>query len=852
MSNVRALFCHALIVAFVFLATVPRAVAQQRPTPEQAQAIRRARPDLMAELRQRIIQSNMTADEVRARLRTEGYPENLLDAYLPGTQAAAPDSVSQDVLSAMRSLGVTDSLPSDWLLRDTTRFDRSDSTWFSTVRPRMAVPNTATTSEARATTPSDEPDNRPGDEQRIFGLDVFRRKTTQFDPNLAGPVDANFRIGAGDRLALILSGQLEAAYTLDVTREGFIVVPLVGRIDVANLTMGQLEDLLYERLGRVYSEIRRGAGARTRFTISPVFLRSNQIYVIGDVVQPGSYRVSAAGTVLTALYAAGGPTATGTMRSIQVRRGGKVMTMMDVYEYLLRGDATNDTRLENGDVVFVGVHGPRVQIAGQVVRPATYEMRQGETLADLVRGAGGFRPTASRQRIQIERMNPASTVREVGRERFVIDVSSDQLAGGIAPPIGLENGDIVRVFAITNRVRTSVTVVGSVWAPGRVAITRGMRLSQALRQAGGVKPDVYTGQIVITRLLGDSSRVSVYSAFRDTLGNVTDDITLKEDDEVRVFSVAEFRQERYVTVSGAVRKPGQYPFREDMTLRDLVLQAGGLHERALLTEAELARMPMDRSGGTLAVARRVPLDSTYLFERGSDGRYLGPPGVPVPQRKAPEVVLKSYDNVLILEQPDWDLPRVVTLNGEVRLAGTYTLLTKGERLTDLLKRAGGLTEQAYPAGIVFSRTRDGIGRIGIDLPRALRDPRFRDNLQLEDGDQILIPAYRATVVVAGAVNSPVAVSYVPGKDIDWYIRAAGGLTHRAEPSRAWVVQPNGTVESRNSHALFPDSRPKPQPGSTVRVPEKDPADKTDRLALAASIAQVLGSLVAIVAIAVRR
>ena len=680
-------------------------------------------------------------------------------------------------------------------------------------------------------------------------MDVFQGETSQFDPNLAGPVDENYRVGPGDRLMLILSGQVEAAYSLDVTREGFVVVPQVGRIDVSNLTLGQIDNLMFDRLGRVYSEIKRGPEARTRFSISPVRLRSNQIYVVGDVARPGSYRVSSAGTVLTALYAAGGPTLTGTLRNVVVRRAGRLVSSLDVYAYLLRGDASKDVRLENGDVVFVGVHGPRVEVRGEVIRPGLYEISTGETLTDVIRNAGGLGPQASRQRIQIQRLSPARSADEVGRERFVIDVSSPQLLQGNIPAVAISDGDLVTVLTISDRVRGSVTVQGNVWSPGPMAFTHGLTLAGALRLAGGVKSDVFTGQVAISRLQSDSSRVKVFAALRDSTGAVVNDIPLQEDDEIRVYSVTEFRTERFVNVAGAVRRPGEYPFRDGMTLRDLVLQAGGLHERAQLTKAELARMPADRAGGKLAVVTEVPLDSTYLFERGPDGKYLGPPGVPAPAAVAPEATLKAYDNVLILAQPDWDLPRRVSVVGEVRLPGVYTLANKQERLSDLLTRAGGLNSNAYPAGVSFTRTRESIGRIGIDLPRVIRDPRYRDNLLLEDGDAVFVPPYRSTVVVQGAVNSAVAVAHVPGRDIDWYIRAAGGLSANANGARSWVVQPNGSVESKLLRRFLPDSRPTPQPGSTVHVPAKDPADKgTDKVQLVGSVAQVLASLLTIVVV----
>jgi polysaccharide export outer membrane protein len=811
-----------LMVAATFVHVFAPAGATQSPRPQQPQALLQAHPELVAQLRQRIITSGMTADQVRARLRAEGYPESLLDPYLPGT-TAAPTAVGEDVLAAMVRLGIADAEEIPSLRRDPP----------------------ADTS--RRGTPSDEPTKRP-DESGIFGLDVFRRNTSQFDPNLFGPVDANYRIGPGDRLVLVLTGQIEASHTLEVTREGFIVIPQVGQVDVANLTMGELEAVLFNRLHRVYSALGRGPGATTRFSVSPARLRSNQVYVIGDVTAPASYRISGAGTVLTALYAAGGPTPAGSLRRVEVRRAGHVVNVLDVYDYLLRGDASRDSRLENGDVVFVPVHGPRVEVRGEVLRPATYELKPGETLVDVVRAAGGFRATANRRRVQIERIVPPSDRTENGRDRIVIDVTSDNLTNGEGPAFPLENGDAVTVFSVTDRVRNRVAVQGHLWAPGTVGFTPGMRVSDALRLAGGVKPDVYVGQVLVSRLQSDSTRIQLRTSFRDTLGSVTNDFPLAEDDEIRVFSVTEFRPSRYVAINGAVRNSGRYPYREGMTMRDLVLLAGGLEEKAYLETAEVARLPDSRDGGRLAVTMRVPLDSSYLFERGPDGKYLGPPGLPAPNGPAAEVPLEVYDNVLILEQPEWELHRTVALTGEVRFPGHYSLRSKDERLVDVIRRAGGLTRQAYPGGVHFERTRDSVGRIGIDLPRALRNAHSRENLLLEDGDSIHVPPYKPTVSVTGAVNSPVAVAYVPGRDIDYYIAAGGGPNRRADVSRAYVTQPNGKVESRPRRSQLMARSPRPMPGGTVVVPERDPNDKRDYVQAVGAVAQVLAGLVAIIAL----
>ena len=262
------------------------------------------------------------------------------------------------------------------------------------------------------------------------------------------------------------------------------------------------------------------------------------------------------------------------------------------------------------------------------------------------------------------------------------------------------------------------------------------------------------------------------------------DFPLEEDDEIMVFSISEFRHPRYVAISGAVQEGGRFEYREGMTVRDLVLMAGGLEESALLTEAEVARLPQDRSGGRTATTFRIPLDSSYIFARGPDGRYSGPPGLPAPSGPAAEQPLMPYDNVLILRQPDWELQRNVAIAGEVRYPGKYALQNKNERISDIIKRAGGLTTEGYADGIVFIRKgflgfdtdekQNVVGRIGIELPRVLRNRKDRDNLLLQDGDSIFIPRYSGVVHVTGAVNSPIAVAFSPGKDLSWYVRSAGG------------------------------------------------------------------------------
>lgn len=855
-STLGSLF---LVVGLPLLAA-PLTLSAQNPTPAQAEQMLRNNPALLQQLRQRIMSSGLTPDQVRARLRAEGYPENLLDAYLPGATGVADTTIAEeDVFSAIGQLGIADTTDLA-LLRcgvntDTlTVTDTLPSGMIDTTLNKRRLDERRRT--ARQLCQAQEDSLRKGLLTKktdvdsgfvIFGLDFFRNVTSQFDPNLAGPVDASYRIKPGDRLVLVLTGDVEQSYTLDVTREGFIVVPQVGQIWVNNLTLGELENVLYTRLARVYSGVRRGAGATTHFYITPARLGSNQIFVTGDVVRPGSFRISSAGTALSALYAARGPTENGSLREVLIRRGGAVVDTLDVYDYLLNGNTAHDVRLNNGDLVFVPIHGARVRIVGEIARPATYEIRKNETLADALRYAGGFTATAARRRVQIERIVPPAQRVAGGHDRIVRDIISETFTSGTGPAEPVFDGDIIRVFSVASRVRNRVYVRGDVWSPGSLGITSGMRLSDALRLAGGVRPDVYLGQVLITRTTSDSSKLQLRATLRDTTGAVINDPLLQEDDEIRVFSTSEFRPTRYVAINGAVHKSGQFPFREGMTVRDLVLLAGGLDQSAFLNEAEIARLPAHREGGITASTFRVPLDSSYLFERGPDGKYLGPPGLPAASGPNAEVTVQPYDNVLILRQPNWELQRTASISGEVRYPGRYSLKTKTEKITDLIERAGGLTPDAYANGVIFYRSSQGVGRIGIELPDVLKNSRSLDNLPLQDGDSLYIPRYNAVVNVQGSVNAPVSVTYSPGKSIEYYIRAAGGPSIKADVKRSYVTQPNGKVEARQTRFLLPDGLPKPLPGSTVFVPQRDPSDqKTDWIAGIGTIASVLTGLATVI------
>ncbi len=868
-----------LAVGCLLLFSTPRLFAQQLPTTSQAQTLLQTRPDLVAQLRAQILNSGLTTDQIHARLRAAGYPEDILDPYIGATRTGRDSTAavlpSEDVIDAVSALGLTDSV-STTNLRDMVRRrngQRPPGDSLRGPRNKRTLPDSLLDPDSLMVLDSlsaldsiglramydslgrvvyvprrpGQPIGRRRGEVRpdtggtIFGLNVFSETTSQFDANLSGPVDANYRLGPGDRLVLIITGDAERAYTLDVTREGFVVIPGVGQLPVANLTLGQLEDVLYPRLGKVFSGLQRGANATTHFYVNVSKLHSNQVFVLGDVDEPGSYRISSAGTALTALYAAGGPTKNGGMRTIEIRRGGKTVDTLDLYDYLLRADASHDPRLQSGDVIFVPVHGLRARVYGEVVRPATYELKHGETLSDLLRAAGGFTAEAARRRVQIARvLPPRDRDTTTDRARVLIDISSADFAVGNGPPVPVEPGDVVHVFGVSDVVTRRVGVRGEVFTPGLIGFSAGMKLSDALRTAGGVRPDAYQGEVLVSRFrAGDSTRTDLRTALRDSTGRPVDDLVLMENDEVRVFSVTALRPQQYVAIAGAVRHSGRFAYHDGMTVRDLVLLAGGLEERASVKDAEIARRPQSHDGGQLAVTQRVALDSSYFVLRAHDGPVHG---------SAAEIPLQNADNVLILAQPDWEKSRTVVITGEVRSPGTYTLLSKNDRLRDVIARAGGPPRAAYTDGVAFYRRTGRLGRIGVDLPGVLRDPNNRDNLILQDGDSLDIPSFTGVVEVQGAVNSPRGVAYVPGKDLMFYIRAAGGESKTGDPEHSYVTQSDGKVQSYVYHRFGPNTIPEPTPGSMVFVPEKPVVTNSDALARLGIVAQVIGSLVTIIAV----
>jgi polysaccharide biosynthesis/export protein len=785
-------------------------LAAQQPSQAQIQAALQ-QPGNSDAILARIKDSGLTPDQIRARLKASGYDPTLLDPFLTDSASAKPPrAVTDSQAAAIKALGLA-----------------------PPTRPPMPVD----------TGVRHAPEQPP---IGVFGVDVFRRSTTQFLPLLSGPVPPDYRLGPGDVLVLILTGDVELTHELSITREGFVLIPQVGQVFLADLTLDQARNVLYDRLARVYSGVRRGANATTQFDLSVANVRAIQVHVVGEVNQPSAYQISALGTVLTALYTAGGVTERANPRAVVVRRGGTTVATFDLYDYLLKGDTKNDVRLENGDVVYVGVRERRVAVRGSVLRPASYDVAANETLANLLADAGGLNADAARTRVSIERVVPPAQRQAGGAQRVTIDVP---LPGGTIPPFALEDGDTVRVFDVGGSERNYVDIRGSVFLPGKFGLEPGLTLSRLVARAGGLQPGTYAGRAHISRMneADQTRRIIAIALPADSASPWPTDPLLSDRDSIEIYNRLDMRPIRTITVVGAVNKPNVMPWRDGMTLRDAVLEAHGLSAGASLDSAEIARLPVDRSGGQLATTLRVPLDSTYLFDRDSLGRYIGPPGTAFKRSGTPEVPLAPWDNVLIFRQPDFAYQRTVTIGGEVRFPGTYSLQTKTDRLTGLIARAGGMTDRAYPPGIRFIREADSVGQLDVDLPRALRKPGSPQDIALRPGDHIVIPEYQPSVRIDGAVNSPGSVLWEPGRDLEYYLGAAGGVARNGDRGHASVRHANGKTETQQGGFLFfAGHSPVPTPGSVVSVPIKPERPPRDNLTVFATIATMLASTATII------
>jgi polysaccharide export outer membrane protein len=680
--------------------------------------------------------------------------------------------------------------------------------------------------------------DRPGaGDLPAFGYDVFTYSPTTFQPALNVPTPMNYVVGPGDELIISLWGETQLVQDLVVSKNGDVYIPNVGLINVGGLTLDQVKQKLYDRLSQVYASLKVTAkgGPQTHMNVSTGQLRSVKIYVLGEVNKPGGYTLPALSSAFTALYYSGGPTINGTLRNVEVLRGGKIIADIDLYNYLLTGDQSEDIRLNDEDIIFVPPVGKRVAVYGGVFRPAIYELKNGESLKDLLSFAGGLTFKAYFQTIHINRVIPFQQ-RDLYRNNILnIDLNFSSVDALEKSTYSLDDGDVVNIPFINEVPENKVSITGDVRQPGTYELTdSAMTVSDLIIKADSLFPDAFLDKALLIRTLPSEKKEAVSFNLRKALmGNPDDNVVLRNRDSVIVYKDSSFFPTRTVEISGEVRKPGVYTRLENMTLTDLIVNAGGLTDLATTRNIEVTRMDTVNSN-VFATKFTVSLPEDYWN---------------VPREK--DFLLQDYDRVLVKADSSKQFMRTVTVSGEVVFPGTYTILYRGEKLSDFIRRAGGFKSTAYTEGMYVLRSnpalnifkpvpipdttllrifqgqplidrsqfaREYSSRIPISWKDIEEDSTSIYNLELMPGDNVIVPKDPQTVTVAGDVGVPSTVPYRKGEGLSYYIKQAGGYTTTSAKGGEIVVLPNGKKWERSGWFFIKD--PDILAGSVIYVPSE--------------------------------
>ena len=684
----------------------------------------------------------------------------------------------------------------------------------------------------------------------VFGRNIFRNKALNFAPseNLATP--RNYRLGPGDEIIIDVFGRNQTTLRQVISPEGSINVDVLGPVYLSGMTIDEANKYLKKRLGQIYSGLGK-SGTDMRLSLGQI--RTIQVNVVGEVPNPGTYVLSAFSTAFHALYRAGGVVEPGTLRDIKVVRGNKEVAHVDVYQFLMKGSLADDIRLEEGDVILVSPYKCLVSIEGSVKRPMFFEMKEGETLSRLLEYAGGFSNGANTASVTVFRQRDKSF--EV---RTVENADYDSFH--------LTSGDRVEVGELTSRFENRIAVHGSVYLPGTYELGDVRTAKGLIEKAGGLLPEAFTDRVVVHREHADKTQEVFSLNLTDIMAGKKPDFVLQNNDELFIASSFDLKDQGTMTISGMVKKPGTYPFAENTTIEDFIIMAGGLQDGASTSRVDVTRRKKDAAGKV--ATSDVGEMFTFSLKDGlvADG--------------SRDFVLEPYDEVTVHRSPSYNIQRHFTVSGEVNFPGTYSITNREERVTDLIEKAGGLTEYAYLKGarLVRAATAEEItqarelgqvlikqldsaaaineGRntlrtgtrhysISLDLESALNNPGGPSDVVLRENDRLEIPVQSNVVRVFGAVMYPTAVTWNAKMTVADYIDAAGGYSQYARRNKKYVVSMGGRAKKVSSWSKL-------EPGSEIYVPDKEKKEgKTDYTGMIAisSAAASMGTLgVALVSI----
>ena len=648
--------------------------------------------------------------------------------------------------------------------------------------------------------------------RKIFGHDVFNNKNLTFESSMNLATPQNYRLGPGDAVNVDIWGASQESVTETISPDGTITIDGIGVIQLGGLSVSQAKARLRSVLGPRYQ------GSKIDLTLGQT--RTITVSVIGEVKVPGTYTMSAFATVYNALYMAGGPNDIGTLRNVKVYRRGKLITSVDVYDFLLNGKLSGDVRLQDNDVITVSPYEALVNITGKVKRPMFYEMKKTESAATLLKYAGGFTGDAYTKAIRVNRKAGAGySVFSVGE----FDLNSFKLM----------DEDSVSVDSTLARYQNMVEIRGAVMRPGMYQVGGNISTVKALVEAAaGLKEGAIAQHAVMHRMKADRTLEALRLDVLGILEGTTPDVPLRNEDVLYIASNEENNTQRTVTINGEVHYPGIYRYADNETIEDLILQAGGPTEAASLVKIDVAR----RVNNPLATEADSVIAQTFSFSLTPDYAING----------EPDFTLQPYDEVYVRRSPDYTVQQNVYIEGEVQFEGSYTLTNKHQRLSDAIKLAGGLTSQAYAEGAkllrrmtqeereqveVMLRTaqrnsgKDSIDisklmvnanyPVGIELDKALKNPGTSDDPILREGDRIVVPRFTSTVTVNGEVLYPNTVRYKEGRSVGYYIDQAGGFTSSAKKSKTIIIYMNGMVAKASYNN-------RPKPGCQIVVPSKKP------------------------------
>ena len=662
--------------------------------------------------------------------------------------------------------------------------------------------------------------------KHVFGRDIFNKRMLTFEPNMNIATPSNYVVGPGDRVVIDIFGASQKSDQYEVSPEGNITVDGFGPIRIAGLTVSAANAKIKEQLGQRYksSSVKMTVGQTRTITVN----------VMGEVTAPGTYTLSAFASVFHALYIAGGVTGVGTLRSIKVYRGGRQLTVVDVYDYILNGKLTGNVRLADNDVIVVGPYDCLVDITGQVKRPMAYEMRKGESLATLLKYAGGFSAKAYKKGVQVNRIS--------GDQYSAHNVAEFDLSS-----FKLMDGDSVTVDSILERYANTVQIKGAVFHPGMYNWgSTNNTVRSLIESAGGLTEDAFSVHAVLHRMKPDRVRKVLSVDVEGIMAGTVPDLPLENEDILFIPFRSETLNWRTLTIRGEVQMPGTYEYAEEETIEDFILQAGGLTDAASTARVDVSRRISDPSA--TAASNEIAKVFSFTIKNGMvvDGDR--------------SFTLEPYDEVFVRRSPAYQPQRNVLVDGEVLFPGQYSLSTKNQRISELVRAAGGVTDQAYVRGARIERVmtedekfrnrqvldlvrqkgsnsglemvmqdeeaadydinqaRDSVDNdtvrysVGIELDKALANPGSDYDVTLKEGDRLIVPEYNGTVKINGNVMYPNTVAYSDGKKYKWYINQAGGFGSRSKKSRTFVVYQNGTVSKAKKAKI--------EPGCEIIVPSK--------------------------------